>query len=280
MSLKTTKKILILVLFFTSLYSLLFIKPSSQQVTASICPTSGTIVSDSLIQAGSQETGGKIYSTIGTCVIDPQASFVSYKIPTFEELKSVYYTQVKSSGTVNKHAPSSGTNFSQSDIPLAAGTDHLYYLPGNLTINAPLSGSTSGIIFIEGNLNITNNISYGTGTTGVVFIAKGNINIDIGVTLINAVLISEGTICTAYESSCPTSYTDPISTSQLVVNGSLISISPDTSNKKIILRRNIADNSKPAEQINQQSKYLIILKNLFTQTLTITTEDTNYSIGL
>ncbi len=275
------KKFLIISLIVLSVYSL-FGKRTVKKVSASssTCPTSGSIVSDSLVQAGSQTTGGKIYSTIGTCVIDPQAAFVSYKIPTYEELKSIYYTQAKTLPTINKHSALSGSDFTQSNIPLTSPNDHLYYLPGNLTINGPLSGSTTGIIFVDGNLNINNNINYGTGTTGVVFIVKGDINIDIGVTLINAVLISGGTICTAYESGCPTDYSDPAGTSQLVVNGSLISISQDTSNQKVILRRSIFDNTQPAEKINQQAKYLVILTNLFTQTLNITSEDTNYSIGL
>ncbi len=51
---------------------------------------------------------------------------------------------------------------------------------------------------------------------------------------------------------------------QLVINGSLISLNADT---PIQFKRNLADNISAAEKINHEVKYLVLLRNLFSDTL-------------
>ncbi|MBU1000252.1 hypothetical protein KKE78_02560, partial [Patescibacteria group bacterium] len=97
----------------------------------------------------------------------------------------------------------------------------------------------------------------------------GNVLIDKSVTQVDAVIISSGKIYTATNASAnPIAITTCSSSSvpagQLVVNGSLISLD---SSKPIEFCRKLANNSQPAEQIIHQPKYLIILRNLFADTM-------------
>ncbi len=195
----------------------------------------------------------------GVCIIDPRAAFAPYKIPTYDDLKSLYYTQAKSpirKATIAA-SPSQGaftSTFTQNDIVLVNGD-----LP-----DLNYTGTTKpSIIFVESNLSISNNITYGDDNSGIVFIVRGNVNIDKTVTRIDAVIISGGIIYTALTAgitSC--SSLTPVTASQLVINGSLISLG----NSSIKFCRSLTDNSQPAEKINHQVKYLVILRNILSDT--------------
>lgn len=183
---------------------------------------------------------------------------------------SLKATAVSSQTTVNKHPILTGDK-TQANIPFDGTTDHIYHITGNLTISGNNAGTRTGVVFVSDNLNITGNYFYGSSsvtgpvapTIGTVFVVKSNVNIHKDVTRIDAVIISEGIICTAYDgTSCPAN----VSASQLTINGSLISIN-QTDAVSIKFHRSLADNTQPAEKINHQVKYLVILKDLYSDTL-------------
>lgn len=195
---------------------------------------------------------GNFKSSSGTCIVDPKAASLPFRIPGYDDLKSLYYDQSKATKSTIS-AVSSSTVFSR---------DHVYYSNTNLTVSGSPTGSGTQVIFINGNLTFssTGNYSYGSATEGTVFVVKGDVNIDPTVTRIDAVIITSGTICTAYNGvSCPADQT----AQQLVINGSLISLN---GSNVIKFRRKLLNNSQPAEKINYQIKYLVILRNLISDT--------------
>ncbi len=201
-----------------------------------------------------------LLTSSGACVINPRAAFAPYKIPTYEDLKSLYYTQSKSSA---KKAPIIAIEATEADIPLT--NESVYNLTGNLTLNNNISGGQNGVILVDGNLLIkpSNKKLTTTPNVGLVFIIKGNVNIDQEVDQIDAVIISTGTICTAYNIDGATCLDGNTQTPKLLINGSLISL---TDTAPIKFRRKLADNSDPAEKIVHQPKYLVILRNLMSDT--------------
>lgn len=209
---------------------------------------------------------GKFGSAKQVCVVGDRAAFVSYKIPSYNDLKSIYYTQVKSSTSFEK-LPTLTGNRAHGDIPLTSNQDHLYHIAGNLVISGNIPGNTSGnrsgVIFIDGNLTISTNIGNGSvsNDAGIVFVTSGDVVIDPVVTRIDGVIISSGTIFTAGE-GCATNAVG--GSSPLVINGSLISLN---SLKPIKFCRKLDNNTQPAEKINHQSKYVVILRNIFSDTL-------------
>lgn len=216
----------------------------------------------------------------GACVISPQAPFAPYAIDTYDDLKSRYYAQAKSSAAVTKHDPiplnyNGATDIYESSIDFRDNTkNHLYLINGNLLkrpglgfLQDPDPLKPPGLVFVEGNFSIQSDIGY---TGGLVFVVKGNVLIDKSVTVINAVIISSGTLYTATDTSnilnpntC--SHNSPVAASQLTVNGSLIALN---SSNKIEFCRTLgaANNTTPAELIQHQPKYLVILRNLFSDT--------------
>lgn len=209
------------------------------------------------------------------CVIDPKAAFTPYKLPSFDDLKSLYYAQAKSTSSINKHPSQSANGLKQNNISLSGGNSHIYHIKksdptstdGDLTIDGPITpagngGTQTGLVFVEGNLYINTNITYGTENSGLVFVVKGDINILQSVTQVDAILISGGTICTAFNGTvCPaTNVTSP----QLIINGSLISLKEENTIK---FKRNLSNNLQAAEKINHQVKYLVLLRNTFSDTL-------------
>lgn len=211
---------------------------------------------------------GNNFSGVGVCQLNREAVFQSYKLPGYDDLLNIYYTQAKpvppaQKITISGSATNTNLNFT---------VDTFLHITGDLNISAAPTG-TGGtwVIFVDGNLNFTHppggtigNYQYGSPATGTVFVVKGNLNVHPDVSRINAVLISQGIICTAYDFSgsiCPSATT---TARALTVNGSLISIN---ANNPIALRRNLGLNNIPAEQIFHQPKYLVILRNLFSDTL-------------
>ncbi len=220
--------------------------------------------------------GGTFGNSAQTCVLDPQSVYREFKVPSYTDLEDQFYTLSRS--TAKRSA-----QLGNGDLTLA--DDGIYLQTSTQTINSvgPTTGGGVQIIFIRGDLNIIGNITYaGTNpNSGIVFVVSGNINIYSNVTRVNAVLISSGIICTAYESgACLTGTTI---TPRLTIDGSLISLNktdlaPGTSAIKMV--RNLANNILSAEKINKQPKYLYILRNgLFTKDLVLTEEDKSYAIG-
>lgn len=243
------------------------------------CGTSGATKADGLVSTIQIDGGFKTSS--GACVVDNKAAFSPINIPNFASLKSLYFDQVRRSASVTKHTPLVG-NSTHDDIhtpeaarrwrdgPMPPGRGNLFYIKksgpsdGNLDITGPIKGSYPVVVFVEGNLNIgsipDNKLIYGDSNSGLVFVVGGNVNIHKDVTQIDAVIISAGIICTAYDgSACPT---ENLTLSKLTINGSLISLSAP-----IQFKRSLIDNSQPAEVINHQVKYLVILRDLMSDTL-------------
>lgn len=210
---------------------------------------------------------GKFGSAKQVCIVNhDRAAFVSYKIPAFADLKSLYYTQAKTNTYINKVDPygdNPGLGPFQTAIA-SSGKDSLYFVNGTLNINGTFLAAPvdkNAVVFIEKDLNINSNITYGSNNAGIIFVVGGDVAIGPSVTVVNAVIISSGTIFTA-GSNCATSAVTPVN--QLVINGSLISLNPL---KPIQFCRKLTNNSLPAEKINHQSKYVVILRNIFADTL-------------
>lgn len=208
-------------------------------------------------------------SKTGVCNLDPSSAFIPEKIPTYDDLKSRYYTQNNNPAAGTKH-PLTGGDKTQDHIPFADAGDSLYHISDNLTISGNNQGTHTGVVFVEKNLNITGNYCYGStcpsgivnGTIGTVFIVKGKVNIQQAVTRIDAVIISSDNIYTA--TAIPQVCTrNEITSLPLIINGSLISLD---SLRPIIFCRKLLINDRAAEQINHQVKYLVILRNLLSDT--------------
>lgn len=166
-------------------------------------------------------------------------------------------------------APSNVTKHdsdSEERINLGGNNDHIYHFTGDLAIDSPddIVGNNTGVIFIDGDLLISQN---NTGSTqeGLVFVVKGNVNIDKDVKEVDAVIISEGTICTAYDGTSCLDLDGNTTTPQLTINGSLISLNGAN---PIKFGRSLGtdDDTIPAEIINHQVKYLVILRDLLSDT--------------
>lgn len=237
-------------------------------LTTSATTSCGTGVARATGLVSSPQTSQDIkFNTTGACAINtPTLTFAPFKLPSYDDLKSLYYTQAKSSSTVVKEIPQSGGR-----IDLGGNQDHVYSITGDLTISSPndITGTQTGVIFVEGNLNIgpisSNKLNYGNNTSGLVFIVKGNVNIAPSVTQIDAIIIAQGKIYTAGANCSLPSAATPGTDNQLVINGSLVSLDE---NKTIEFCRKLANNATiPAEKINQDPKYLVILRNLYSDIL-------------
>lgn len=201
------------------------------------------------------------FSTSGGCAIDAKTAFVPFKIPTFADLKSLYFDQSK--------LPKN------SSLPASFAGDGIYNLAGDLTVasTSPMpAGNGTEVIFIgsaatPAKLNINQNISYHTidGLGGLVFVVSGDVLINKDVTQIDGVIIAQGKIYTAVtsgQSSCQTSNVQ--TNAALTINGSLISLNSDN---PAVFCRKLLNNNNPAEIINAQVKYLVLLRDLMSDTL-------------
>ncbi|MBI2039527.1 hypothetical protein HYT18_00465 [Candidatus Microgenomates bacterium] len=221
---------------------------------------SGTPRTEGLISAPSLT--GKFNTSSGACVIDLRAAFAPFKLKTFEDLKYAHFDQ---------HSGSK-LNIEGSSLPPIAN-DTAYFKDGNLSITSPISGSGTAAVIVKGDLTIGpisgNQVLYGTPLTGLVFIVSGNIFIDKTVTRVDGVLISSGTIFTASDNTTtpPTACLENsvlTPNGALTINGSLISL---TSSSPIKFCRYLLDNASPAEVINHQVKYVVILRNVLSEIL-------------
>ncbi len=259
------KKIMLIILGIFALFSYI-LHPASYTPTAfasGTCSTGATtVVQDGLVSAPDLGNAGLVTNT-GTCIIDPKAAFAPYKIPSYEDLESLYYTQAKS--PVSKGAVSGSPNqgqfisvFNQKDVVLVNGD-----LPSLNYTGKP----KPSIVFVEKDLSINDDID---ANPGLVFIVKGDVNIDPSVTSIDAVIIASGTIYTAGAGCANSSVT---TSDSLIINGSLISLKQppitDPNASYIKFCRTLSgtgNDTAPAEKIIHQVKYLVILRNLLSDT--------------
>jgi len=87
---------------------------------------------------------GRFSNPAGQCVADSKAAFAPYKIPSFDDLKSLYYDQSKVQKSVITSLPSS---FS---------ADGLYYVNGDLTVSSSpsISGAWSDCLNSSGQIAV------------------------------------------------------------------------------------------------------------------------------
>lgn len=226
-------------------------------------------------------SSNKFSNATGNCVIDLKAAFVSYKIPTYADLKSLYFDQSKSAAKVE----SSGSigEGSLSNYLQGASPKNLIHIMGFLSMNNNIAGSNTAVVFIDGDLYFYSPLTqftYGNNSSGIVFVVGGNVYIDQTVRQIDAVVISAGNIYTASSGGGTCNTNSSPTNSQLLINGSLISIyrdknqatsctsaSPPANCPVIKFCRSLADNNTAAEKIVHQPKYVVILRDLFADTL-------------
>lgn len=179
-----------------------------------------TRVTNGLVSAPDLK-GNLINSTCPQVTGLSQAAIAPYRLPSYTDLKSIFYTQPSNQGNTNYHlidTSSGGTiaTINQNDGTYSAGNSVATWLSSgsdqngsvidvnaNLNIDNTITLNHPGLIFVEGDLLIKGNSSHGpfdathpmytvTGAVGLVFIVKGSINIDKSTTRVDAVLISGG----------------------------------------------------------------------------------------
>lgn len=219
-----------------------------------------------------QQISGKFGNANSVCILDSLSSYANYKVDTFDSLYNKFFTKVNASSSVQKLTLG---NIDQNSLRFDGNTSFLVSA-GNVRIRADtpenISGSNTAIVFVNGYLEIEKNIIYGTGTTGLIFVVKGTTYIHQSVTEINAVIVGEGRICTAYVAGVDTCLPTDV-TPQLTIYGSLISLDQNPAHTRPILFGRVSEDvNVPAEIINQQAKYLVILKGLFTNNYTLQRE--------
>ncbi len=259
---------------------------------ATPCPTGS--FSEGLVTGGSLSN---VSTVKGNCISGNEVAYDVSDLPSYQTLKKTYYEKAKANGflvkkpivgTVNE--TSINNNDTLANPPIESV---IFNVTGDLNINNNFANTkNTKLIFVDGNLyigdstNLSNPFSTGTDFIydnpqgGVIFIVQGSINVDSRIVKLDAVLISSGvkpdksnaiyTICTSYDGNCMSlSQNEP--TDRLVVNGSLISLNPDIA---ITFSRNNPNTlDVPAELVNQQPKFLVILKDMLTSTLEIRTEE-------
>jgi len=250
--------------FLFLLFFFLFSSPTFAQL--SFCQQNTR--TEGLISAKDLTSRSIFGNPTGICVVDPdKASFVPFKIPNYDELKSIYYDQEQTSANLEKMPVIQG-NATQANIPLTGANNRTYYVTGDLNITQNINGNNSGIIFVGGNLYVgptsNNKLKHGNNLSGIVFVVKGDVNIYKDIVEIDGVYISSGYICTSHNGTNCDILDSRVFTSQLIVNGSLIALNPA---KPLSLRRNLIDNADPAEKVQSQVKYLVLLKDIYSETI-------------
>lgn len=256
--------ILTILLFFIlyTLYPIPYTSPVFAQCIQNPYPR----IKDGLISTPAFSGTSNFGSNTGECVISNLASLIPDNVPTYDSLKSRYYTQTQAT----QSPPNGGATISSP----ANNTVYNYTNAAGVSVG-PLTYTGTAVIFIDNSLSITGDIT-GSINGGLVFVVGGDVNIAQNVTTINAVIISSGTIYTA-GAGCSTNITPA---NKLTINGSLISIykdqpqtfsctsaSPPAGCPKINFCRTLNNNFNPAEEIIIQPKYLVILKDLFADTV-------------
>lgn len=277
-----SKPLIFLTLVVVLISGVLYFKPSFAQ-TASC--TTGTFAEGLVSGGGGLDNAG---NTSGACATGDKVTYSDQALPSYQTMKKKYYERAKNTTLIKVNQPQSGPK-TQSDIDSSDDSSKsvLYNITGNLTIASEFIIKTNTkIIFVDGDLYLNPPLTefvYDNPQAGVIFIVQGSIYIDENIERLDGIFISSGkggtpltdkpfTICTAYDTGgCTSPVITDASTinKQLVVNGSFISLNPAV---KINFYRNPRDKSKAAEIINQQPKYLILLKDVLSDTLDIRTE--------
>lgn len=285
-------KIKIVVLAITTLLLTILV----QRVLAqSLCP-SNTRACNGLVTTPNSPPTSVFNTNLGTYIENvPQAALPTFELQSYDDLKTIYFNKNKNLDiekiTVSDTSSADQGIFARATTTPTQGSS-FYLKNASLAINEPITGvpgfkdNRSYIVFIDGDLNIRSDLNYAIDTAhpnrSLSLVVKGNVNIDSSVHHVDAAIFAEGrnpggfsySICTvSVANSCSDRGLAPADLNPLVINGSLVALN---ANYPIIFRRNLVNNTTAAEQINTQPKYLVLLKELFSQTLNITTFGTNY----
>lgn len=233
-----------------------------------------------------------ITGKLGSCLIGQAAKLPQFSIPTYEEMLSIYFDQSKSNQKTTITTSLNGVLSSSNKINVNHPDGSLYHIVGNLNIlkknnnvsdiTNDIVGDKVGVIFVDGDLLFApqgNKLEYNHDQGGLVFIVKGTIFINKDVTQVDAFLIAHGGFCstsTGVLTSNPSTIScNPPSTSslQLVINGSVIFLKTGTEARPKFHRETRSQqNVPPAEVINYQPKFLVILKDIFSRDQSIWSE--------
>ncbi|MBI4036152.1 hypothetical protein HY383_04345 [Candidatus Daviesbacteria bacterium] len=250
-----------LIVFFLLLVAYFIPSVSAQNCTTDTRVTSGLITTPSV-------TGKFGVDATGKCITSNQAPFAPFKIPSYDDLKSLYFDQNKLDST--RKITLSATSIDTIDL---GANSKIYYREGSFTVSdyanqvrtANTNNLNPAVIFVKNNLSIDENPVTSLAKRGVVFVVGGDVNIAPSIIQIDAVIISSGVIRTAGSTCTQNSY-DASTTGALTINGSLVSL--DSTKPPVFCRTlGAGNNTRAAEIINQQPKYLVILRNLFSDTL-------------
>lgn len=213
-------------------------------------------------------------------IFNPQSAFLSFKIPSYDDLKLIFYDQSKSANKATVSPLAVGLDVTVGQLNAAVASlqsqvgvkkkpgrndldEGIFLVDGTLLINGSLFpgrvlDDAAFVVFVKDNLIISQNINYARDRNdgGLVFVVGKDVFIEKSVRQIDAVIISSGQICTAADGQICGA---PLDTDPLIINGSLISLNAQ---KPIKFSRDLPDNTDPAEIINYQPKYLVILKNI------------------
>lgn len=234
----------------------------------------------------SETLSGKFDNPSGACVIDTKSSFTQIELPKkYEEVKRNYYSRAKKiPRVVEIYDPHSLPATLTINLTTING---IYNTTASFTANTVTIPNTSGpratatktaVVFIDQNLTFSEDLVYARKNAGIVFVVKGDVHINTSVHKIDAVIISFGQICTNYDNSSSTCLTTRTALPEgvpLKIDGSLISLSDDDirdPEERIFFGRVLIENKDAAEVINQQPKFLVILRDLFASPLEIRTE--------
>lgn len=269
-----------LLVVFISTFTLAFIlfPISSTQAQTSDCvnePGTYSEIQPNKIQmqdgflSTTQDTNLKDFSidTGDKYLCGKRATIPTFAIPSYSQIKSIYYDQTKTS-IAQKYSLPGGS--SQANLDLTSGSlDVLYYIKGDFNINGDIvSGNKTGVIFVDGLVNITANLTYAKNDPnhGLVIIAQKGIRVSPSVTEIDALLMTYDQFCSAWNGACNPDYyiSNPLNPNDyLTIYGSLVSLSPTTPPAFV---RALKDNIHAAETIEYQAKYLVILRKIFSRT--------------
>lgn len=232
-------------------------------------------------------TGPKFTSSIGCVNQNPayiDLNQADVRISSFEDLWSRYY---------NRSFQPKAT-FTTTLPPIVDKT--LYYSTQDFSVTSDITSTNNapavGVIFVRGDLNILTDIKYGEDETGqdipnsgLIFIVSGQVKIDPAVKQINGIIISQDTICSNYNfpsGPCTSNKNTLLGPdNQLLVKGNLVAL--DASNPPKLVRDltgTTLSNSISAELIQVQPKYFVLLREILSQKLSYTTENTNYAIQI
>ncbi len=253
------------------------------------CLDSDNPRADFLITSSEKGSISKFTSRIGTCIVDPKAAIGEFRQTSYQQLFDEFYNK-------SKLPAGQKDSWSGSDLTITAAStnfqqNHILRVFENVILNGspPSTSAVTTVVFVEKNLYIRQNFTYGDNTHGIVFIVKGGVYFEVGVTNFAGVIISQGdqgsgstanySICTAGNSTvvpptCPTSSVD-VGTNALIIDGTLVALDK---NKPIRFVRKLTNNATAAEQINHQLKYLVILNQMLARPTNIISENTSYAI--